>query len=168
MKEKIIADFKGNRSRWGKIVSLVYRVGNQGVYSRNLFIGMMYKLIHVALIISIRLFTDCEINPHAKIGKGFEINHAGKGTIIGYHAVIGENFTVYHQVTIGENNGYTPIIGNNVTVFPGAKLFGNIKIGNNVIIGANAVVFNNVPDNSVIGSVPGKLLKKNEIKSFNG
>lgn len=58
--------------------------------------------------------------------------------------------TIFHQVTIGRSRGKAPVIGDNVFIGPGAKIFGGIRVGNNVKIGANCVVFQDVPDNSTV------------------
>lgn len=65
-------------------------------------------------------------------------------------ATIGRNVTIFHQVTIGRSRGKAPVIGDNVFIGPGAKIFGGIRVGNNVKIGANCVVFQDVPDNSTV------------------
>ena len=59
----------------------------------------------------------------------------------------------------GRNNRGTPVIGNNVFIGAGACVLGGIKIGNNVSIGANAVVLDDIPDNSVVVGIPGKVVK---------
>lgn len=92
------------------------------------------------------------------IGGGLYISH-GYGTTI-YARSIGENLHVYQGVTIGKSNGYAPQIGNNVTIYSGAKVVGNIRIGNNVVIGANAVVIRDVPDNSLAVGVPARIILK--------
>lgn len=70
-------------------------------------------------------------------------------------------------VTIGYTNDQDcPTIGNNVTIYCGAKVLGNITIGNNVIIAANAVVVKDVEDNCVVGGVPAKIIK-NYLKKKN-
>lgn len=79
--------------------------------------------------------------------------------VIGREAVIGENCTIYHDVTIGQNKNLFPKIGNNVIIYPGAKLIGGISIGDNVVIGANAVVTTNIPDNAIIGGIPAKIIR---------
>lgn len=56
------------------------------------------------------------------------------------------------------------MIGDNCIIYPGAKIFGEIKIGNNCVIGANAVVNKSFPDNSIIGGIPGKLLRLKDEK----
>lgn len=76
--------------------------------------------------------------------------HGLKGIVIAGGAQIGKNCFISHQVTIGRSRGGVPIIGDDVYIGPGAKIFGNIKIGNHVRIGANCVVFEDVPDNATI------------------
>ncbi len=88
-----------------------------------------------------------------EIGEGFYIGHSGGITISGA-AKFGNNVNISQQVTVGvsgkgEKRG-VPIIGDNVYIAPGAKIFGKIKIGNNVKIGANAVVYKNIPDNAIV------------------
>jgi serine O-acetyltransferase len=95
------------------------------------------------------------------IGYRFMIWH-GFSTIINAKS-IGNNCTIYQQVTIGNWNG-TPKIGNNVTIFPGAKVIGNITVGDNVKIGANAVVSKNVPENCTVVGVPAFIVKRNGIR----
>lgn len=74
--------------------------------------------------------------------------HLGFSTVIGAKS-IGKNCMIYQQVTIGSFHGM-PTIGDNVTIFSGAIILGNITIGNNVNIGANATVITDVPDNTTV------------------
>lgn len=68
--------------------------------------------------------------------------------------MIGENCTIYHQVTIGVNEKVSlnkaPVIGNNCYIGAGAKIIGNISIGNNCVIGANAIVTKNIADDMLV------------------
>jgi serine O-acetyltransferase len=111
-----------------------------------------------------RFLTGIEIHPGAKIGKNLFIDH-GTGIVIGETAEIGDSCTIYHGVTLGGLGNSQikrhPTIGNNVMIGCGAKILGPIRIGNNVKIGANAVVLKDVPDNSTIVGVPGKMIKHN-------
>lgn len=90
-----------------------------------------------------RFFTGIEIHPGATIGKRLFIDH-GMGIVIGETAVVGDNCTIYHGVTLGGTGKDVgkrhPTIGNNVMVGAGAKILGPICIANNVKIGAGAVV----------------------------
>jgi len=107
-----------------------------------------------------RFFTGIEIHPGAKIGPGFFIDH-GMGVVIGETAEIGENVTLYHGVTLGgtswKKEKRHPTIGNNVVVGAGAKILGPFMVGNNSRIGAGSVVVNEVPPNSVVVGVPGRV-----------
>lgn len=97
--------------------------------------------------------------PTNNIGESFFIEH-GFSTIIAAKE-IGKSFKVYQQVTIGYFEDKAPIIGNNVTVYPGAKVIGGITIGDNVNIGANAVVVKDVPANCTVVGVPAYIVKQN-------
>jgi len=111
-----------------------------------------------------RQTTGIEIHPGAQIGKDFFIDHGG-GVVIGETAKIGDNVTIYQGVVLGGTATNPvkrhPTLGNNIVVGSGAKLLGPIKIGNNVRIGANSVVVTDVPDNSVVVGVPGKVISRN-------
>ena len=110
-----------------------------------------------------RFITGIEIHPGAAIGKGLFIDH-GMGVVIGETSVVGDNVTIFQGVTLGgtgkERGKRHPTIGNNVVIGTGAKVLGNITIGDNVQIGANAVVVRDVPANSTVVGVPGRIAKK--------
>lgn len=117
-----------------------------------------------------RFITGIEIHPGANIGKGLFIDH-GMGVVIGETSVVGDNVTIFQGVTLGgtgkERGKRHPTIGNNVVIGAGAKILGNINIGDNVNIGANAVVIRDVPPNSTVVGVPGRIAKK-EGRKFPG
>lgn len=94
--------------------------------------------------------------PKNVFGAGLCLVHYGT-IVVSSKAIIGENCRIHPSTSIGDYNG-TPIIGNNVYIGPGAKLFGNIIIGNNVAVGANAVVNTDIPDNVSIGGIPAKII----------
>lgn len=77
-------------------------------------------------------------------------DHGINGIVIAGGAKIGKNVVISHQVTIGRNRGLAPVIGDNVYIGPGAKIFGGIHVGDNARIGANCIVFQDVPDNATI------------------
>lgn len=109
--------------------------------------------------------TGIEIHPGAKIGKRLFIDH-GVGVVIGETTVIGDDVTIFHNVTLGgTGNEKTkkrhPTIGNNVFIGTGAKILGNITIGDNSKIGAGAVVLKDVDKNSTVVGIPGCVVKKN-------
>jgi serine O-acetyltransferase len=106
--------------------------------------------------------TGIEIHPGAEIGKGFFIDH-GMGVVIGETTIIGNNVTLFQGVTLGgtgkEKGKRHPTLKDNVVVGAGAKILGNITVGNNVMVGANAVVLRDVPDDSTVVGVPGRVAK---------
>jgi len=122
------------------------------------------KLYFLARLISQigRFLTGIEIHPGAKIGKRLFIDH-GMGIVIGETAIIGDDCTIYHGVTLGgtgkDINKRHPTLKNNVIVGCGAQILGNITIGNNVKIGANTVVLNDIPDNSTVVGIKGTIKK---------
>lgn len=99
------------------------------------------------------------ISPNCKIGKNINFMHLD-GITIGSGVIIGNNCTIYQQVTLGKEKGKFPIIGDNVIIYAGAKIIGNVKIGNNAIIGTNAVVLNDVPDNCIAVGIPARIIRK--------
>ncbi|HOI25984.1 MAG TPA: serine acetyltransferase [Paludibacteraceae bacterium] len=82
--------------------------------------------------------------------------------IIAKSTVVGKNCSIHQGVTLGRvfngEKAGCPVIGNNVVIFPGAMVIGNIRVGDHSVIGANAVVVNDVPDGCVVGGVPAKVL----------
>ncbi len=110
-----------------------------------------------------RWLTGIEIHPGAKIGAGFFIDH-GMGVVIGETAEIGKNVTLFQGVTLGGTGKHKgkrhPTLGDNVVVGAGAKVLGAIHIGDNVSVGANAVVIHDVPPNSTVVGVPGRVTRR--------
>jgi serine O-acetyltransferase len=112
-------------------------------------------LSHIA-----RFFTGIEIHPAAKLGPGLFIDH-GMGVVIGETAEVGENVTLLQGVTLGgtslRREKRHPTLGDNVVVGAGAKIIGAFKIGDGSRIGAGSVVVREVPTNSVVVGVPGRV-----------
>ena len=108
-----------------------------------------------------RFFTGIEIHPGATIGPGLFIDH-GMGVVIGETTEIGENVTLYQGVTLGgtslRREKRHPTLGNNVVVGAGAAILGAITIGDGSRVGGGSVVVNDVPPNSVVVGVPGKVI----------
>lgn len=108
--------------------------------------------------------TGIEIHPGAVIGENLFIDH-GMGVVIGETTIIKDNVTIYQGVTLGgtgkEKGKRHPTILNNVMIGAGAKILGNITIGENCKIGAGAVVLKDIPPNSTVVGIPGKIIKKN-------
>lgn len=109
-----------------------------------------------------RLFTGVEIHPGAVIGRRFFIDH-GMGVVIGETAVIGDDCTLYHGVTLGgtswEKGKRHPTLGRNVVVGAGAKVLGPIEIGDGARIGSNSVVVKSVSTGSTVVGVPGHVVE---------
>ena len=112
-----------------------------------------------------RFLTGVEIHPGARIGPGFFIDH-GTGTVIGETAEIGEEVTLYHNVTLGgvswERKKRHPTVEDHVVIGAGAQVLGAIRIGAHSRIGANSVVVKDVPPHSVVVGVPGRVLSREE------
>jgi serine O-acetyltransferase len=108
-----------------------------------------------------RFFTGIEIHPGAKIGRRLFIDH-GMGVVIGETCEIGDNVTVFQGVTLGgtgkEKGKRHPTIKDNAMIATGAKVLGSITIGENSKIGAGSVVLKEVPPNSTVVGVPGKVV----------
>src|SRR2546422_7409856 len=107
-----------------------------------------------------RFLTGIEIHPAAKVGPGLFIDH-GLGVVIGETAEVGENVTILQGVTLGgtslRREKRHPTLGDNVVVGAGAKIIGAFKIGDGSRIGAGSVVVREVPENSVVVGVPGRV-----------
>ena len=127
-----------------------------------------YNFFLIARIISqfSRFLTGIEIHPGAKIGKNLFIDH-GMGVVIGETSEIGDNVTIYHNVTLGgispsinsneqRNNKRHPTIRDKVVIGSGAQILGPIIVGKNSKIGSNAVVTNDVPENAVMVGIPAR------------
>ena len=111
--------------------------------------------------------TGIEIHPGATIGKGLFIDH-GAGVVIGETAILGDNVTLFQGVTLGGNGKEKgkrhPTLGDNVMVSAGAKILGSFTIGENSKIGAGSVVLQEVPPNSTVVGVPGRVVKRDNVK----
>jgi serine O-acetyltransferase len=110
-----------------------------------------------------RFLTGIEIHPAAKLGPGLFIDH-GMAVVIGETAEVGENVTLLHGVTLGgtslKKEKRHPTLGDNVVVGAGAGIFGAFTIGSGSRIGAGSVVVREVPPNSVVVGVPGRVMSR--------
>lgn len=102
-----------------------------------------------------------DIHPGARIGKGIMIDHA-HSIVIGETAVVGDNVSMLHSVTLGgtgkEDEVRHPNIGHGVLLGAGAKVLGNISVGNCSRVAAGSVVLQNVPEKSTVAGVPAKVI----------
>jgi serine O-acetyltransferase len=133
---------------------LFYRVAHWFWVNKMFFLGRFIS--HLG-----RFFTGIEIHPGARIGKRFFIDH-GMGIVVGETAEIGDDVLLYHGVTLGGTTWQKvkrhPTIGNNVVIGAGAKVLGPVTVGNNTRIGSNSVVVNDIPSNSIVVGIPGKVV----------
>lgn len=129
--------------------------------ARAMYLGRMPFFARIISQIG-RWLTGVEIHPGARIGRGLFIDH-GMGVVVGETTVIGDNVTLFQGVTLGgtgkEKGKRHPTLGSNIVVGTGAKILGNIQIGDNVNIGANAVVLRDVPADSTVVGVPGRIAR---------
>lgn len=114
-----------------------------------------------------RFFTGIEIHPGATIGRRLFIDH-GMGIVIGETCEIGDDVTIYQGVTLGgtgkEKGKRHPTLHNNVLVATGAKVLGSITIGERSKVGAGSVVLKDVPADSTVVGIPGKIVIQNGVK----
>ncbi|BDV34810.1 MULTISPECIES: serine O-acetyltransferase [Methylocystis] len=109
-----------------------------------------------------RLITNIDIHPGATIGERLFIDH-GAGVVIGETAVIGDDVTLYHGVTLGGTSWAPgkrhPTIESGVLVGAGAKILGPITVGARSRIGANSVVIEDIPPEMTVVGIPGRIVK---------
>lgn len=151
---EVILTYSGLHAIWS------HRMAH-GLYKRK-----FYFLARLISQVS-RFFTGIEIHPGAKIGRRFFIDH-GMGVVIGETCEIGDNVTVYQGVTLGgtgkEKGKRHPTIKDNVLIATGAKVLGSITIGENAKIGGGSVVLKDVPPNSTVVGIPGRVVIQDGVK----
>lgn len=106
-----------------------------------------------------RIISSCDISPYARIEGGIKLPHA-VGIVISESATIKSRTSVYQNVTVGAKDGKAPFVKNNVMLYPGCVVIGDIIIGNNAKIGANAVAVESVADDKIVVGIPAKELNK--------
>jgi serine O-acetyltransferase len=109
-----------------------------------------------------------DIHPAARIGKGILIDH-GTSVVIGETAVVGDNVSMLHEVTLGgtgkETGDRHPKVGNGVLIGAGAKILGNVRIGDGAKVGAGSVVLDDVPPHMTVAGVPAKIVGRAPVKA---
>lgn len=137
-----------------------YRIAHKLYQHKHYFLARWYSQRTVRK-------TGIEIHPGATIGKGLFIDH-GHGVVIGETAIIGDNVTLYQGVTLGgtgkEKGKRHPTLEDNVMVSAGAKILGSFTVGENSKIGAGSVVLQEVPPNSTVVGVPGRVVKRDNVR----
>lgn len=151
---EVILTYSGLHAIWS------HRIAH-ALYKRK-----FYFLARVISQIS-RFFTGIEIHPGAKIGNRLFIDH-GMGIVIGETCEIGDNVTIYQGVTLGgtgkEKGKRHPTVKDNALISSGAKVIGSITIGENAKVGAGSVVLQDVPPNSTVVGIPGRIKVQDGIR----
>lgn len=158
--DSIVARDPAPRSRWEVLLYPgVHAVGLHRL-AHWLFRGRMFFFARVINHIS-RFLTGIDIHPGAQIGRHLFIDH-GLGVVIGETAQIGDEVTIYQNVTLGGTDPINasgkrhPTIGNGVIIGAGAKVIGAFTVEDRVRIGANAVVTKPVPEGATMVGIPAR------------
>lgn len=150
-------------------VSVWLRLGSYLMTKKSFIYRLLYYSVKVYYK-HIEHKTGIQVPLGAHIAEGLKFFHHGC-IIIAQSAKIGKNASIHQGVTIGRvfagAKAGVPAIGDNVVIFAGAKLLGNIKVGDGAVIGANAVVVNDVPANAVVAGIPAKVISEDSNKCFN-
>jgi serine O-acetyltransferase len=170
LKEDIDVIFEQDPAARSRFEVILTYSGLHAIWSHRLAHALhkrkFYFLARVVSQIS-RFFTGIEIHPGAVIGRRLFIDH-GMGVVIGETCEIGDNVTIYQGVTLGgtgkEKGKRHPTIKDNALIASGAKVLGSITIGENSKIGAGSVVLRDVPSNSTVVGIPGRVRIKDGVK----
>lgn len=146
-----------------------FRLGSYIATKKDVFSKVLLFLIKIKYL-GIKRKTGIQLPLLTNVDGGVMFCHYSR-IVIAQSVNIGKNISIHQGVTIGRifNGKYSgvPTIGDNVVIFSGAKVLGNIQIGDNAVIGANAVVTKNVPANAVVAGVPAKIISTDSSKCFN-
>ena len=131
----------------------------------NFFYRHNMKLLARIISQNAKRRTGIEIHPAATIAPGVFIDH-GEGVVIGETAVVETGVVIYQGVTLGgtgkdKGNKRHPTIKRDCVISAGAKILGGITVNENCKIGASSVVLSDVPANSTVVGIPGKVVKTN-------
>lgn len=171
----IVSDLKRlqyKKTWWGGVKYLIFnasfritfyfRIGSYLKAKHNLFFKFLYAIVFLIHKHN-QYLTGIQLAFGTHIGPGISFGHFSC-IVINSSVVIGKNCTIFQGVTLGSVRGIkggVPHLGDNVIIFPGAKIIGHVIIGNNVVIGANAVVTHDIPNNSIVAGIPAKVISNN-------
>lgn len=162
MFDNLRADFRAHGSTLGAQgfwALAVYRFGRWRYGIRPRLLRAPFSLLYRLLYKLVQMFAGIELPCEVRLGRNFVIDHFGAIVVSGY-ARFGDNCRIRTGVVIGlahVEDPCAPVFGNNVDIGAGAKVLGRITIGDNVKIGANAVVVSDVPSDSIVTGVPGRV-----------
>ncbi|OKL35947.1 serine O-acetyltransferase [Domibacillus mangrovi] len=167
LKEDIDIIFEQDPAARSYLEVILTYSGLHAIWSHRLAHGFYKrKFYFIARVISqiSRFFTGIEIHPGARIGRRLFIDH-GMGVVIGETCEIGNNVTLYQGVTLGgtgkEKGKRHPTLKDGALVATGAKVLGSITVGEDARIGAGSVVLKDVPQNSTVVGIPGRIVVQN-------
>lgn len=170
LKEDIEVVFDQDPAARSRLEVILTYAGLHAIWAHRLAHALFKRRLYfIARIISqvSRFFTGIEIHPGAKIGRRLFIDH-GMGVVIGETCEIGDNVTIYQGVTLGgtgkEKGKRHPTVKDNALIATGAKVLGSITIGENSKIGGGSVVLKDVPPNSTVVGVPGRVVIQDGVK----
>ncbi|WP_040340714.1 serine O-acetyltransferase EpsC [Fictibacillus macauensis] len=173
MREDIQAVFNNDPAARSTMEVVLTYSGLHAVWSHRVAHSLFKrKLFFMARVVSqvSRFFTGIEIHPGAVIGRRFFIDH-GMGVVIGETCVIGNDVTIYQGVTLGgtgkEKGKRHPTLEDHALVATGAKVLGSITIGKHSKVGAGSVVLRDVPPNSTVVGIPGRVVVQDGMKVGN-
>jgi len=160
---------KGARYRCGPIgmcAYLVYRFGDTTLYEPHSTLSrkLRWAAYRVLDVLVVRIMAHAQLPAQARSGARLGLAHDANGIILSQGVVIGDDCTIFQQVTIGTINGdlRSPVIGDRVFIGAGAKILGPVTIGNDAMIGANAVVIRDVADGATAVGVPARVILPGE------
>ena len=147
-------EFKIN-SRRSAITIILYRT--EHYFWKKRYCILLRAILLLSYLVKRILDLNAQISYKAEIGHNLKLPHAGNGVVVSEYARIGNNVTIFQQVTIGINEDYGEnekeiTIGDGSYIFSGAKII-SCKVGNNCKIGANAVCYKNIPDGKKVVSL---------------
>jgi serine O-acetyltransferase len=164
--ENIRSDFRAHGCRLGAQgfwALWVYRFGRWRYCIRPRVARLPFSFAYRILFKLVQIVTGIELPCEAKLGRNFVIDHSG-GIVISGFTEFGDNCRIRTGVVIGlahVSEPCAPVFGDNVDIGAGAKVLGPIRIGSNVLIGANAVVVSDVPSDSIVTGIPGRVRARN-------
>lgn len=165
IKEDIETIFERDPAARSSLETLIASPGLHAIllhrFNHWLWINNLYLLGRFGSYIA-RFLTGVEIHPGAKIGKRFFIDH-GMGVVIGETAIIGDDCSIYHGVTLGgttttDKGKRHPTLESGVIIGAGAKVLGPVVLGTEVKVGSNAVVVKDVPAGATVVGIPGHIV----------